>query len=270
MNPINRLLNLVKFIYHSPPIKKYRIKRYQKRFISAKGWQGLHYGIFDSFEQARAALPVVEVAGWLPDDDDWYIAEYNKIEIIDYPVLFWLQRLIKAGSTLFDFGGHVGITYRKYASYLDYPSDFRWIVGEQPVVVEYGQKLFEKLGGSHLSFVTDFKTAETSNIFLSAGCIQYVEQPLTSLLAGLATLPQYLILTKIPLYQQPTRVTLQNTGYSFSPNWLFNREAFIKDICNLGYKLIDSWPCPGRMNHIPFFPEYNVETMSGLYFQKEI
>ena len=214
-------------------------------------------------------MPASEVTNWLPDDNDWYVSKYQQLEIIDYPILFWLQRLINPGSTVFDFGGHVGVSYRKYASYLDYPDDFRWIVCEQDVVVKQAQDLLKKLGGPHLSFITDFKQAAKSTIFHSAGCIQYVEQPISTLLAELETLPQHLILSKVPLYQQATKVTLQNTGYSITPNWLFNREAFIDSIRRLGYELIDSWPCPGRRNYIPFHAEYNVEEMSGLYFQKK-
>jgi len=267
MNPLAVVLKLARALFRLPPIKWYRLRKYRRKFITARGWQGLHYGIYDSFEQARAAVPA-KVTGWLPDDKDWYASKYQKIEIIDYPILFWLQRLIKQGSTLFDFGGHVGVTYRKYASYLDYPDDFRWIVGEQPVVVELGLKMLDKRDEPHLSFVTDFNQAASATIFHAAGCIQYVEQPLASLLVKLETLPQHLILTKVPLYQQPTKVTLQNTGYSISPNWLFNRDTFIEEICQLGYKLVDSWPCPGRKNYIPFHAEYNVEEMGGLYFEK--
>ncbi len=268
MNPLDSLLKLAKIFSRLPPIKSYRISKYRRRFIAARGWQGLHFGIYDSFEQARAAVPA-KVTGWLPDDKDWYASQYQKIEIIDYPVLFWLQRIIKPGDTLFDFGGHVGVTYRKYASYLDYPDDFYWIVGEQDVVVKLGQEILDKKDGPHLSFVTDFNQAASATIFHAAGCIQYVEQPLASLLVKLETLPQHLILTKVPLYQQPTKVTLQNTGYSISPNWLFNRELFIEDICRLGYELIETWPCPGRRNYIRFHAEYNVEQMSGLYFKQK-
>lgn len=264
MNPVASIRNFIKKI---PPIKWYRTRKYRQKFINARGWQGLHYGIFDSFAQARSAVPA-DVAGWLPDDEDWYASKYQQIEIIDYPVLFWLQRIIKPGSTLFDFGGHVGVTYTKYASYLDYPTDFRWLVGEQSVVVKQAKKIFENSDNPHLSFVTDFQNAASATIFHSAGCIQYVERPIVSLLADLKKLPQHLILTKIPLYQQPTKVTLQNTGYSITPNWLFNRDSFIDEIHKLGYKLIDSWPCPGRKNYIPFHAEYNVEEMSGIYFKK--
>ena len=269
MNLMAGILKLIKFVFRLPPIKWYRIRRYRRRFLTARGWQGLHYGIFDSFSEARAALPESKVTSWQPDDNDWYASEYQKLEIIDYPILFWLQQLIHSGSMLFDFGGHVGVTYRKYAPYLDYPDDFRWIVCEQDIVVKQAQVLLEKWGGPHLSFVTDFKLAATSTIFHSAGCVQYVEQPIATLLAELETLPQHLILSKIPLYQQATKVTLQNTGYSISPNWLFNREAFIESIHRLGYELIDSWPCPTRKNYIPFYANYNVEEMSGLYFKRK-
>lgn len=266
MHPIRRLRH---FVSATPPVKWYRVRKYRRRFLTSKGWQGLHYGIFDSFAEARSALPMAEVTGWLPDDNDWYVSKYQTLEIIDYPILFWLQRLIKPGCTVLDFGGHVGVAYRKYASYLDYPDDFRWVVSEQAAVVKLGQEMLTKTGGPHLSFVTEPKQAESASIFHSAGCIQYVEQPLASLLAELDQLPQHLILSKIPLYQQPTKVTLQNTGYSISPNWLFNRETFISDICKLGYELVDSWPCPSRSNHIPFYPQYNVEIMAGLYFQRK-
>jgi len=62
------LLNLIRYILHLPPFRWYRIRKYQQRFIAAKGWQGLHFGIYDTFEQARNAIPA-EVAGWLPDNN---------------------------------------------------------------------------------------------------------------------------------------------------------------------------------------------------------
>jgi len=268
MSAVSGVKRLVKAVFQLPPIKWYRARKYLRKFLTARGWQGLHYGIYDSFQQARSAVPA-DVTGWQPDDNGWYISQYQKVEIIDYPILFWLQRLIKPGCLLFDFGGHVGVSYRKYAPYLDYPEDFRWIVGEQAVMVKRGEEMLDRVADRHLSFVTDFKLAEAATIFHSAGCIQYVERPLVDLLAELDHLPQHLILSKVPLYQQPTKVTLQNTGYSITPNWLFNQDRFIEGICQLGFELVDLWPCPGRMNHIPFFQAYDVRTMSGLYFRRK-
>jgi len=250
------------------PVVRLRERRYRHKFATTKGWRGLHYGVYESFKQALEALPKSTYSGYTLDND-WYLSRYQQLEVLDYPILFWLEKLIPSNRRLLDFGGHAGITYYKYSSYLQYPDDLEWVVCELPDVVKLGEKLRAKLGGKHLSFVTTLDASGNFDIFHSAGCIQYVEQPVTDFLAKMPAPPPHLILTKVPLYEMKTRVTLQNTGDSIDPCWLFNRDEFVASINQLGYRLQDSWFCPDRTITIPFHGEYNVPQMSGLYFQKK-
>ena len=250
------------------PVARLRERRYRHKFATTRGWRGLHYGVYQSFNEARSALPD-NIYSSYSLDNDWYLTRYQQLEILDYPVLYWLRELITPKCRLLDFGGHAGITYYKYSSYLHYPEDLEWVVCELPEVVKLGERLKAELCGKHLSFVTSLDNQDKVDIFHTAGCIQYVEAPVSDLLASLELLPPHLILTKVPLYEMETRVTLQNTGDSIDPCWLFNRDEFIASINKLGYRLHDSWACPGRSINIPFHAEYNVVQMSGLYFNFE-
>ena len=103
---------------------------------------------------------------------------------------------------------------------------------------------------------------------MTAGCIQSVEEPFAHLLGRLPVLPRAVLINKLPLYDQPTRVTLQNTGCSFTPCTLFNADAFVGSLTALGYRLRDRWQCLDRSIDIPFYPAYGVPTYSGLYLER--
>ena len=46
----------------------------------------------------------------------------------DYPLLFWFSELFREGATsVFDFGGHIGVKYYAFQRYLPYPDNLRWV-----------------------------------------------------------------------------------------------------------------------------------------------
>ncbi len=59
----------------------------------------------------------------------------------DYAVLFWLKDILDERSFVFDFGGHVGVSYHGWRSYLDYKPGLRWLVHDVPAIVKVGAEL---------------------------------------------------------------------------------------------------------------------------------
>lgn len=247
----------------SAPVVELRRRRYERMFARTHEYRNLTRGIYGSFEEARRAAPTSMPATYVLDDETY--ARRATIESHDYPAMFWLRPILERGGTLLDLGGHVGLQYYLYEQYIRYADDLRWIVAEQPSVVDMGRKLALTRAPRHLSFV-DGVDGIGADVFLTAGCIQSVEEPLARLLGRLAHRPQAVLINKVPLVDQPTRVTLHNTGRSFSPCHLFNAAELISSIEALGYRLVDRWRCPDRAMTIPFHPDYRV-TYSGLYFQ---
>jgi putative methyltransferase (TIGR04325 family) len=250
-----------------PTVRELRQRRYERSFARMDGWRNLHRGLYRSFDEARASAPDLRQVGY-ELDDDWYAAQATAIAAHDYPVLFWLERLMPELRTIFDLGGHVGVHYHAYAQRLRYPADLTWTVCELPHVVARGEALKQQRPAPQLRFVSDFGAGDGASLLLSAGCLQFMERPLGTMLAGLRQIPTHVILNKVPVYDLPTRVTLQNTGRSFTPCWLFNRDQFLRPLQTLGYEVIDSWSVPDRSLRIPFHPEHRIDAFSGFYLRR--
>ena len=249
------------------PILRWRKKRYDREFETAQEWRGLQRGLYTSFEEARRDAPPTRPMTYVTDDE-WYVNTLS-IESFDYPVIFWLSKVLPTAQRLFDFGGHVGVHFYNYRRYLTFPSALRWIVSEQPHVVRFAESLHPEHRSEGLSFVTDWADADGSDIFLAAGCIQYLERPLAEHLRGLKELPRHLLLNKVPLYERETKVTLQNTGRSITPLWLYKRGPFIDSFKTLGYRVVDEWNCPRRGIEIPFHSVRTIKAFTGLYLTRD-
>lgn len=187
----------------------------------------------------------------------------------DYPVIFWLRSLLAPKTTVFDFGGHRGTLFYSYARYLEYPEEFHWIVCDLPEIIEAGRKLAAERAKKEISFTTDFREACRANVFLAAGSLQYVETPrLHEMLGELSVQPSHLLINKLPLYDGKEYVTLQNGGVAFHPQYVFNRDEFLRPLLRLGYELVDTWDVPSHAGQIPFHAEVSFRWHSGLYLRQ--
>jgi putative methyltransferase (TIGR04325 family) len=193
-------------------------------------------GIYENFETAEAAVPKSKKLGYdHPDLAQAYLEEFGSyIGYYDYPVLLWLQKLIKDGINVFDFGGNIGTHFYGYERYLSYPSHLSWTVCELPEIIKAGETLAAKQGRSELEFTTKFSKANGADIFLASGVIQYVKD-LSEKLAELNNPPQHLLINRIPLCEGQTFVTLQNGGMVAYPVQVSNRKQFIQSLENIGY-----------------------------------
>jgi putative methyltransferase (TIGR04325 family) len=231
---------------------------------------GCFRGVFNTFEEAIASTPPTKPIGY---DNPRLAADYkatfsSDLRPYDYPVLFWLGKLIADGTRIFDFGGNVGTHYLAYREYLDFPAGLRWIVCDLPAIVQAGRRLAEELAvdSASLSFTETFGAADGADVLLASGSVQSLEAPtLADALSRLSRKPAHLLLNRLPLYSGGQFVTLQNGGSVFYPQLVFNERDFVGSLRGLGYELVDKWQDPTDSCFIPFHPDRSLPYYHGLY-----
>jgi putative methyltransferase (TIGR04325 family) len=243
---------------------------YARYFNAADGAQvRLFRGIYPDFATAAREIPSNRLAGYdNAESAQRVIGEWLTIYPYDYPIMFWLEKLLPECRLLLDWGGNVGLKYFAYRKYLTYPAGMRWSVCEVPAVAEAGRVVAEREGARDLSFTTTFEDLPLADILLAAGALHFIDDPF-GIMREAAALPKHLLLCKVPVYDRPTAVTLQNMGTSICTYRLYNRDEFVANVEALGYRLVDEWRTPdGSSCIIPFYPEHAIEAYSGFYFER--
>jgi putative methyltransferase (TIGR04325 family) len=227
-------------------------------------------GVFNSFAEAEASLPAGERIGY--DHDvmgGMYRARMDRACESDYGPLFWLRGIVDAQTHFFDFGGHVGVSYYGWRNYLRYPPGMRWTVYDVPAIVRAGRELARERASEGLRFTSDFTDGKDCTIFLAAGSLQYVEIGLAEIFDRMGSRPPHVVVSKLPLYDGETFVTVQSTGRSFHPYRIANRAEFVGGVTALGYRVVDEWANRAEHCEIPFARGRNVEAYSGYYFVRD-
>ena len=240
---------------------------YGPYFNRATGNIRMFRGVYRSFSEASSAIPAGRLQGY-DNQPSAVRLVHERLEIYpsDYPILFWLSRLLPECRLLFDWGGNVGTSYFGYRRYLSYPAGLTWLVAEVPAVVAQGQKIAAAESAPGLSFTTSLEELEHADLLLVAGVLQFIEDPL-AILKGFRTLPPHILFNKVPVYGVHTAFTVHNFGSALCPYQLFNREDLLHCIQQLGYRLVDEWRTPFHGCRIPFFPEHSIAAYSGFYFR---
>jgi putative methyltransferase (TIGR04325 family) len=231
----------------------------------------LFRGVFATFAEAEASAPRSLPLGYdHPGPAAMYVERTRNTYPTDYPVLFWLQKLLRGDATrIFDLGGHTGVSYYAYRRYLEYPRTLLWQVQDVPAVVERGRSLAVEMDpGGQLSFTDRFADAEGADILAAQGSLQYLPETLAERLAILKSPPRHLILNLTPLHAKHSFFTLQSIGTAFCPYRVTARSEFQSAYEKLGYELADSWVNPEKRCHIPFHPEHSLDHYLGFYFRR--
>lgn len=233
---------------------------------------GSYRGIFETFDQATAAIPKNQKVGYDHADlaaqyeQDFY-QHQKTIGSFEYPLLFWLKDLLTEPCTVFDFGGNVGNHFYGYEHYLRYPQNLKWIVCELPEILRIGEKIAKQEQRSEIAFTDRFEQSNGADILLASGSIQYLGTSFFKMLEGLERKPKHLLLNRLPLCEGKPFVTVQNGGMVFYPVYVMNRMAFIEDAIGLGYQLVDSWQDRSEPCSVPFHPEFTTLSFHGAYFR---
>jgi putative methyltransferase (TIGR04325 family) len=234
---------------------------------SFHGGRGRFRGVYRSFEEARRSIPAelmtgydhVELAGL-------YRERMLKASMSDYAVLFWLRRILGPGAFVFDFGGHVGVSYHAWRAYLEYPADLRWVVHDLPAITRAGEEIARERPSPGLSFTNDLGDARGCTIFLAAGSLQYVDRSLPQLLDDAGVRPRHVIVNKLPLHDGEPFVTVQAAGRAFHPYQISNRSELVSGMTALGYRAVDDWMNAEQSCRIPYTRGRDVDAYSGYYF----
>lgn len=228
-------------------------------------------GVYASQKDAQAAVDehvpsrydaCNEVRSIEDDIKQDYQHEYE-----DYPVLCWLKGLLHPGMNIVDLGGSTGGTYYAFRRALQFPVDLSWTVSELPAAVEKGRQVAGARQAHRLGFVTGLDLADTPDLLLTMGTLQYMPETLSELTSALPGYPENIIVHKIPTTDGPAFWTIQNLGAAQVPYFVHNRIELIESMVDIGYTLTDSCNTL-RSIRIPFHADHDVIHYSGFFFQR--
>ncbi len=251
-----------------PVLRPILQRRYRRRFNAASGQVRLFRGIYPDFASAVRDIPADRLQGYDNEASALRLADDRfRIFPFDYPVMFWLQKLLPECKLLFDFGGNAGISYFGYSKYLQYPATMTWLIKEVPAVAALGASIARAESAANLRFTTTLDELPGADILMAAGALHFIVEPF-ALLRSVPNLPPHILLNKVPVRNLPAAVTLHNMGSALCAYHLFNRAQFVASFESLGYELLDEWQTPDLGAQIPFFREQSLHAYTGFYFRK--
>ena len=240
--------------------KKYLRKEFYKRSPAC-------LGTYKTFAQALQDAPPGKLIGHNHSD----ISEFYKLSVdnrnpADYPILFWLSRLLPETKLVFELGGSVGVGYYSFRRYIPFPPQVRWVISEVSDAVRLGREIAQERNESRLTFTVEREVEENPDIYATFGTLQYIEEPFAEIIGKLRAKPPHILLNRVPLAERESFVTLQNNGGWFSPYKIDNRAGFVKSIEALNYEVVDEWDMP-RHNTFLEYTEDMVPKYHGMYFR---
>jgi putative methyltransferase (TIGR04325 family) len=245
------------------------VRRVHRR-IAGTG-DNIHAGEYASVAEALAAIPPHTPVGF--DNKElasWYRERLDQVQTEDYPVLFWLRRLLPDIESVFDFGGHIGLHFYSWLAALGLPASFRWQVCDVPAVVESGRVLARERGNPpQLSFTTDPADADGKSVFLGSGSVQFLDPDfLYRSLGSMKAPPPHLLLNKLPVHETRDFITVHDTNAAFHPYNVVSRARLSAELERIGYRQVDAWKNPSFHCRVVLRPDLEVPEYSGSYWTR--
>lgn len=188
--------------------------------------------------------------------------------IWDYPVLFWLDRLLAPGESVLDAGGHFGTKFIAFRDRIDL-GEVAWRVFDVPATVRAAVEM-QKAGvvPEGVDFIDDLSRAGAPDVLLASGLLQYLDIAFPDLVAGLARPPAHILLNKVATTDGPTVVTLEKIGAGRVPYQIRNRDEFERSLSDMGYRIRDSWTVPSLARTIATHPRLGASTSRGYLLER--
>lgn len=238
---------------------------------------GITYrGVFDSFEgaQSQSERALANEYDVINKQKGEHLEEElpqleSRVLDIDYPLLFWLSRLIEPSDHILELGGSIGQGFYSFEHYFPYPPGIRWTIAELDAAVEAGSRLAHQRHETRLQFVTSANIGSTdrANAFMTAGTLQYMNTSVQDIISQLAGLPDHVIIHNLPAHDSEDFWTLQYLDVCEVPYHIHSLATVVPAIEALGYTLKDQWKNK-RLIEIPYHPQHRVDAYFGFYFQK--
>ena len=250
-----------------PPLRVWHRAQYQRHFQRFYAWERLFSGVYPTREAALAAIPQDRPVGYDNPEAAEFLDRPTPMLAAEYPILFWLTRLLPQNPHVFDLGGNHALAYNWYKPYEIFPPTLRWTIYDVPAVVASGNRLLERRPNAALGFTTNLTAAGDAEILFASGSLHFCPETLAEMLAPLAAKPAHLLINKFPATDLPTFFTLQNMGPAIAPYRISNRAEFLQTLEALGYSVVDTWKTPELSAHIPFHPDESVAAFDGFYLR---
>jgi putative methyltransferase (TIGR04325 family) len=201
-------------------------------------------------------------------DDELPALEHRVLDI-DYPMLFWLSRVLKPDDTVLELGGSIGQGFYSFERYFPYPGGIQWTIAELPAAVTAGERLAKRRGEARLGFIDSARITEgiEADVFLTAGTLQYMDIALPDILSAMASLPEHVIIHNLPAHPSRDFWTLQYLSVCEVPYHIIALDTLTGSLQALGYQLVDRWKHP-RSIEIPYHAANRVEHYHGLYLHR--
>jgi putative methyltransferase (TIGR04325 family) len=251
-----------------PPLRYWHRAQYQRHFDKLYKYERLFQGVYPDPARALLNIPKNRPVGYNNSVSAVSLGRGTPMLPSEYPIIYWLSRILPQSPTILDLGGYLGLSYDWYKKYDIYPANLRWTIYDVPAVVEEGRRMLEREPGRPLRFTTDFAEASTVDVLLASGSLQFCEEPLADMLSRLEKPPAHLLINKLAAHVHRQFYTLQNMGPSIAPYRVVRRADFVQSLEDLGYQLVDSWQNPELTCYIPFHPDETVEAFDGFYFRR--
>jgi putative methyltransferase (TIGR04325 family) len=252
-----------------PPLRVWHRHAYDEHFFRLASWERLFRGVYPTWRAAEEAIPEGRRVGYDHEETSSFLGFKGAVHPFDYPMLFWLAKLLTQRRRVFDFGGYTGISYYSYEKYLSDGPDLQWRVYDLPAIVKQGRRIAVEQGRTALRFTTEPGDADGADIFMAAGSLQFEPVEIADRLRVLNQPPRHLLINKLPAVEGEEFFTLHNMGQALSPYRIYSRPALVRSLEAIGYRLVDSWRNADLGCYIPFHPEKTVREYAGLYFARE-
>jgi putative methyltransferase (TIGR04325 family) len=242
-------------------------RRAHAAFLSNRE-HNLFWGEFASWEAASAAAAACGAAGYDNAGSAQLYHHRTRIDVHDYPALYWLTRSVHEGfRQVFDVGGAIGIKFLAFRDALAHASGLRWCVQDVPAMVSEGRRLAAERGDSAVLHFTDrFDDGQDCDLLFASGVLQYLPNTLGEMLASWPShrLPRRILINTAALHPQTSYFTVNSIGTAFCPYRVQTQAELVRGLATLGYKPRESWANLGKTLVIPFRPELCLSQYGGL------
>lgn len=253
----------------APGLRHIRESRFDRVFVSNPGLN-LFRGVYASFDEALASIPVQRRQGYDCDEAATLYENWLDVFDYDYPALFWVQRSIAQGMrSVCDLGGNIGFKYLAFHKLADFPADLRWTVIDLPAIVARGRTFAQEHGVSHaLCFTDDANAADGHELLFASGSLQYLPRSLPEILLSSSAKPKRIVVNITPIHPSRGFFTINSFGPGFAPYRVQQRGEFIDGIERAGYRLADEWKNLKKSLDMPFDKELCIDHYSGFCFER--
>ena len=223
-------------------------------------------GIYPSREAALEAIPKSALSGY----DHSEIAEVSleqmsQRSLFDYPIAFWLTRLLPESPAVVDVGGHFGTKYIALRDLVDL-EDVSWSVVDLPQIIEAAKtKQLNNELPAPIQFLAEYPNSGNSSILIASGLFQYYDRPLSELLESR---PKHVLMNKIAVTAGKSFFTLERIGNARVPYQVRNKDLWRTEVENCGYEIVDTWQIPSISHKISTHPWRPASQSFGMYVRR--